>query len=159
MLLVHATNRRPEQSGPYFSTANLAVPRKRFLQIGGFDERFAFAHEDREFCARWIAHGWDARPVHSALVQHSHHFTLASFCQQHFRYGKGAVDYYRIQGDTGPAVPLARRVRFYSALLRHPWDRLKATRAWRISALLALSQGCYAAGYYWTLSAARRRRQ
>ena len=32
----------------YFTTNNLAVPREVFLDIGGFNESFPFAHEDRE---------------------------------------------------------------------------------------------------------------
>jgi|SRR5579871_208242 len=158
MLCVFASGWRSDVATPYFSTDNLAAPRTRFLQVGGFDERFQYSQEDREFCSRWRAHGFDTRLVPAAVIRHSHAFTLRTFCRQHFRYGENAVEYYRIRDCGGPAWPLAERVRFYRSLLRYPWRTLKGRRALRISAMLGLCQACYACGYYSSLLASRNRR-
>ena len=157
LVCVFASGWRSDVSQPYFSTDNLAAPRMRFLEAGGFDERFPYAQEDREFSARWTAHGWEMRSVPAAVIRHSHAFTRRSFCRQHFRYGQNAVEYYRIRNSAGPAWPFAARLRFYSSLLQFPW-RTKTKHALRISAMLALSQACYACGYYWSLLASRSRR-
>ena len=158
MLCVFASGWCSDLSTPYFSTGNLAVPRMRFLQTGGFDERFQYAQEDREFCARWMAHGFEMRSVPAAVIRHSHAFTWRSFFRQHFRYGEGAVEYYQIRNWAGPAWPLAARLRFYSSLLGCPWTTLKSGRAMRVSSILAVSQACYACGYYSSLLAPRNRR-
>lgn len=135
-------------STPYFSTNNLAVPRRQFLDLGGFDERFPYAQEDREFCARWAAQGGEIRGVPEAIVRHSHSFTAHAFCRQHYRYGVSAVYYHRIRNSARVSWPFGLRLRFYSGLLRHPWRELRPFRAARISAILAVSQVCYGCGYY-----------
>ena len=134
MLSVFASGWRSDLSQPYFSTDNLAAPRIRFLEVGGFDERFPYAHEDREFCERWMAHGFEMRSVPAAVTWHSHAFTRRSFCRQHFRYGEGAVEYHQIRNSAGPAWPLATRLRFYFSLVGYPWRTLKVMHALRISA-------------------------
>jgi GT2 family glycosyltransferase len=43
----------------FFTTNNLALPADRFRAIGGFDTTFPLAaSEDREFCDRWLHHGY-----------------------------------------------------------------------------------------------------
>ncbi len=155
MLCAVATRWRSDGKPAYFSTENLVAPRDRFLEIGGFDERFSFAHEDREFCARWLARGFAMRPAPAAVVRHSHNFTARSFCRQHFRFGACAVDYRRIGAGASEVWTMAMRFDFYASLLRYPWKTLKPGRAWRISAILALSQVVYASGYYSALLASR----
>jgi GT2 family glycosyltransferase len=158
MLCVFASGWSSDVATPYFSTDNLAAPRMRFLEVGGFDERFQYSQEDREFCARWRARGFETRSVPTAIIRHSHAFTRRTFCRQHFRYGENAHQYYRIRNIAGPAWPLAARLRFYSSLLRYPWRTLPAGRAFRISAMLGLCQLCYGCGYYLSLLDSRRRR-
>jgi GT2 family glycosyltransferase len=159
LLCVFASSWRSDQTVPYFSTENLAVPRERFLAIGGFDEGFPYAHEDREFAERWTANGFEMRRVPGAVVRHSHAFTAKSFFRQHFRYGEDALVYHRIRNSAGPTWPFIARLRFYLGLLRSPWNTLRATRAIRISSILALAQFCYACGYYSSLWSSRSRRK
>src|SRR6266498_390709 len=40
----------------FFASNNLAVPTRRFLELGGFDPEFTTA-EDRDLCARWLESG------------------------------------------------------------------------------------------------------
>ncbi|MBZ5604543.1 MAG: glycosyltransferase [Acidobacteriia bacterium] len=142
-----ASGWRSDFTTPYFSTNNLTVPRVPFLEAGGFDERFRYAQEDREFCSRWVAQGYRLEAVPGAVVRHSHSFTGRSFCRQHFRYGTNAVEYHRIR-NSQPRWTLGAKARFYSALVRYPWRSLHPWRALRMSGILALSQVCYACGYY-----------
>lgn len=158
MLCTFASRWRSELATPYFSTDNLAVPRMRFLEIGGFDERFRYAQEDREFCARWAARGFRMQPARMAIVRHSHALTGRSFCRQHYRYGESAVEYHEIRETQRPAWPASARLHFYSSLLCHPWKTMAPMPALRMSAMLALSQVCYACGYYRSLPASRDRR-
>ncbi|MGJ5818420.1 glycosyltransferase family 2 protein [Paludibaculum fermentans] len=83
------------QNARFFATDNLAVERERFLALGGLDERFRVASEDREFCERWLAGGGRIVTAEDAVVDHYHSLTFASFCRQHFQYGRGAAQFHR----------------------------------------------------------------
>jgi uncharacterized SAM-binding protein YcdF (DUF218 family) len=48
------------------------------------------AGEDREFCDRWLYHGYKMQYVPDAIILHSHYLTWSSFCKQHLNYGRGA---------------------------------------------------------------------
>lgn len=59
------------EDGGRFWSCNLAVQRKLFTQIGGFDERFPFANsEDAEFRDRIQRHGVPTKFVSNAVVDH-----------------------------------------------------------------------------------------
>lgn len=139
---------RPGHPVPFFTTNNLAMRRESFLSLGGFDDRFPFAHEDRDFAFRWKATGRGMHFVSGAVVTHYHDYTLASFCRQHFRYGQGAADFHRARCKSKEPRPRFEGLRFYSAMLREPWREANGWRAARSSALIALSQALYALGYY-----------
>ncbi len=80
----------------FFASNNMAVPADLFTAIGGFHaDGFRVASEDRELCDRWrhAGHGLSYAP--DAIVAHAHDLAFASFCRQHFRYGRGAMRYHR----------------------------------------------------------------
>jgi len=132
----------------FFTSNNLAVAAKRFLQIGGFDSRFPLAAaEDRDFCARWLKSGARLLPVPEAIVTHAHRLSMWSFLRQHFDYGRGGrmYDSLRRQQNT-PCLPL-QPLCFYTNLIRFPWRTKSGGQAWRGAALLVLSQGANAAGF------------
>jgi GT2 family glycosyltransferase len=138
---------------PLFTTSNLALPRARFREIGGFDERFARAGgEDRELCLRWTRSGGEIRYAPDAIVRHSHRLDLRSFLRQHFTYGRGAARFHQVRGSGPVPEPLS----FYRELVLYPWRVRRRGRA-RMSALLAVSQAANAAGYAWELRPRARR--
>lgn len=52
------------------SGACFAVDRRRFLELGGFDERYFMYFEDADLCRRAKADGWRIRFVPEAVVHH-----------------------------------------------------------------------------------------
>lgn len=52
------------------SGACLAAGRRRFLELGGFDERYFMYFEDADLCRRAQADGWRIRFVPQAVVHH-----------------------------------------------------------------------------------------
>jgi GT2 family glycosyltransferase len=132
----------------FVASNNLALPLRRFLEIGGFDTSFPFAAaEDRDLCDRWREHGFEMRFVPSAVVHHAHRMTLRGFLRQHFTYGRGGVHLQRARGGRGRQGPRFQPARFYVGLLAHPL-RQRGRRAPVVAALTALSQAAYAAGDY-----------
>ncbi len=80
----------------FFTSNNLAAPRKDLMALGGFDEAFrVHASEDRELCSRWLHAGRPLVYNHKALVGHIHPLCLRSFMELYFRHGRGAYHYHR----------------------------------------------------------------
>ena len=155
-------NRDPRRAS-FFTPNNMAVPRERFLELGGFDARTGPTGEDRELCNRWRARGWPMEYVENAAVYHDHPQTLPGFWRQHMAYGRGSLRYHRIrrelagddsQIDTNPSpVPLHKGGRvlpeplpFYIGLLSRPLRERGVVRGLPEAALLAMSQAATAAG-------------
>jgi glycosyltransferase involved in cell wall biosynthesis len=144
---LYAYYNQPGSPEPMFTTSNLALARARFLELGGFDQRFPRAGgEDRELCLRWARAGGEIRYVPDAIVRHAHRLDLRGFLRQHFTYGRGAARFHRLRGS----APVPEPVSFYRELVLYPWRDGRRGRA-RMSALLALSQAANAAGYAWEL--------
>jgi hypothetical protein len=130
----------------YFTTNNLAVPREAFLKIGGFNESFPFAHEDREFGARWADHGLLMAWTPGAGVVHQHELTLLMFLRQHFRYGVGAIDFRAArQAQVRPRVRF-EGLRFHFGLVAAPFTQHREGRSLQLAALLVSAQAVYLAG-------------
>jgi glycosyltransferase involved in cell wall biosynthesis len=127
----------------FVTSNNLAVPRARFLELGGFDERFPLAAaEDRDFSQRWLASGAAIVTADDAVVEHAHELNLPGFVRQHFAYGRGAYIYRSREA-------LGRKrgtLRFYGDLVTQPL-RSKSPRALELGAALAVSQLATVAGY------------
>ncbi len=135
-----------------FSTSNnFAISAKAFHAIGGFDTTFTHAAgEDREFCDRWLHHGYRLVHAPEVLVYHFHSLTLGTFLRQHFKYGRGSFRFHQAER----ARHNLKRVRlqplsFYQHLVKVPFLREAGQQAFMLSGLLLMSQVSTAAGYLW----------
>ena len=81
------------ESASFFCTNNLALSKRKFLEIGGFDDDFKTA-EDRDLCKRWQKHGLRMIFAPEAIIYHAHDLTLYTFAKQHFNYGRGSFQFY-----------------------------------------------------------------
>lgn len=106
----------------FLTTNNLAARAELFWQCGGFDRQFRTS-EDREFCDRWRNRRLAMAYLPEALVVHRHPLTLASFCRQHFQYGRGAARFHRTCA-----------ARHSSRLRDHVGFHLRLPRWWRSAA-------------------------
>jgi cellulose synthase/poly-beta-1,6-N-acetylglucosamine synthase-like glycosyltransferase len=133
------------QGDRLFNSTNIALPAARFLELGGFDESL-LTSEDYDFCHRWQQSGFEMTHVPEALVYHAHVLTFASFCRQHFRYGRGLFRWrLGIARRTGARFR-GERAGFYLHLLRFPLTRGQGSRGWLLALLVALSQAATAGG-------------
>jgi GT2 family glycosyltransferase len=137
-----------ESQGRFFITSNLALPVDSFHRIGGFDVTFPLAAaEDRDLCDRWREAGLAMVYCDDAIVHHAHALGLASFCRQHFNYGRGAFHLHRARARRGEKPLRVEPPNFYRRLVGYPLGRAEGSRAVALSALMALSQGVYVSGY------------
>jgi glycosyltransferase involved in cell wall biosynthesis len=132
----------------FFCSNNLAFPRQKLLQTGGFEEAFPLAAaEDRDICAKWISHG-ELRFASSAIVRHRQILDFVSFTAQHYRYGRGAFQFWSRRRADGYAGNRVASWRFYWKMLRYPFAHTSIPRALAMSTLLVVSQLACAAGYF-----------
>jgi glycosyltransferase involved in cell wall biosynthesis len=160
--LIHQIVYRHYNSDPqrarFLASNNLALRAEDFAEIGGFDPAFRLAAEDREFCDRWL---WSGRPMHyeeNAEVHHAHALTLRAFCEQHFRYGRGAAKYHRTRSERGSGR-LSEHLSFHGDLNNWltPPVAGGVRRQLQVRALLLVWQVATAAGYFWEKLTAGRR--
>ncbi len=124
----------------FLTSNNMALARKAFEDVGGFDESYPLAAgEDREWCRRWRSSGRRIRLVREAEVAHFHHLNLASLWRQHVGYGRGGRHFRDTAGGNDDGA------------FRFPWDHLRLVarplpRRPDVAALLALVQVATAAG-------------
>jgi GT2 family glycosyltransferase len=105
-------------SEPFFTTNNMAVSADRFRELGGFDTSIPSATaEDKEFCDRWRARGYEMASVPDAIVYHAHDLTLRSFLQQHYNYGRGIVFFRLMRRRNMPRRLIPEPPSFYWNLL------------------------------------------
>jgi GT2 family glycosyltransferase len=131
----------------FCASNNLAVPRERFTDLGGFDTNFQFAAgEDRDLCVRWRERGWPLVFAPDVRVSHTPAMTLSSFWSRHFRYGRGARVFHRRRAERGGHRHRVRP-RFYLDLVLFPLRRAPAPRALLLVLLALLSQIATACGY------------
>lgn len=132
----------------FFASNNLAVPRRTFFEVGGFDTSFPFAAaEDRDLCERWCAAGHALRYVDDLVVHHRHEMTLAGFWRQHCTYGRGAAHLLGARKRQARHTRRFQPLRFYVDLLLHPVRHHAGWRTPAVAALTVLSQVAYAAGF------------
>jgi GT2 family glycosyltransferase len=156
--VVYAFYNREPESARFFASNNLAVPAVLFQQLGGFNEQFfRHASEDRELCDRWLHAGHRMTFVAEAIVLHAHDLTLATFCRQHFTYGRGAWAYQLLRARRGSGR-LRDDMKFYAhlpRLVRQPLRRLPPRLALTILPLLGVWQAANAAGFVYQSFRAR----
>ncbi|MFB0545810.1 MAG: glycosyltransferase family 2 protein [Anaerolineae bacterium] len=144
-------NANPAQAR-FFATNNLTVPADRFQAIGGFDAAlFPFASEDRDFCDRWLHHGYRMIYAPEVVVYHAHVLTLRTFLRQHFRYGCGAFRFHkaRVQRDPGFSIVELEFYRKLLGLLRDSLSQVPGRRTLPLAMLLVLWQVANTVGFLW----------
>jgi cellulose synthase/poly-beta-1,6-N-acetylglucosamine synthase-like glycosyltransferase len=131
----------------FFASNNFALSAVRFRELKGFDEKFTTS-EDRDLCARWLAHGMGLTYAPEAVVYHAHHLTLRTLWQQHFGYGRGALRFHRRREayrDGGFKPDPA----FYLKLLQSSAAHARKIRVAQMTGLLLWSQLANAAGFFY----------
>lgn len=136
---------RDPGQGLFFPSDNIAMSRRQFLAIDGFDPSFRWS-EDRDLCDRWSARGWPLVHWPDARVDHARTMALRGFCRQHFEYGQGAWRFHQARRTRGTGS-LSVDGRFYLACFRQPWTTGPTWRAVRLTGLLGIAQVANAAGY------------
>ncbi|MFH0878589.1 MAG: glycosyltransferase family 2 protein [Lentisphaerota bacterium] len=71
-----------------FPTANLAIRKRLFEKIGGFDPTLEFAGEDLDLCSRVYSAGYKILSIPDATVQHIHRTSLRSMTLQAYKFGQ-----------------------------------------------------------------------
>jgi GT2 family glycosyltransferase len=142
-------NADPDQAR-FWTSNNLALPADRFQAIGGFDPTFPVAGgEDREFCDRWLYHGYRVIYAPEVVVHHAHALTPRTFWQQHFRYGRGAFRFHQMRAQRSQGRIRREPLPFYLQLVRYPFSHEPSWRAVRCAALLVMAQVANAGGFFW----------
>lgn len=135
---------------PFFASSNIALPARLFHEVGGFDATFPLAAgEDREFCDRWLHHGYLMIYAPEAVVYHSHVLNLRRFCRQHFNYGRGAFRFHQIHAQRKLERIRLEPLSFYLNLLHYPFRQTDSLSAIILAAILFVSQGVNAAGFFY----------
>jgi len=70
----------------FYPTANLAVRKKTFNSVGGFNESLRYG-EDHELCHKIYNAGYSIKAIDTAVVEHIHRRTLKGLFMQAFGFG------------------------------------------------------------------------
>jgi glycosyltransferase involved in cell wall biosynthesis len=144
-------NVNPDQAR-FFTSNNIALPKDCFRRIGGFDKLFRRAGaEDREFCERWLRHGFRMTYAPEALIYHAHPLRLHSFCRQQFNYGCGAFRFHQLRARLGLQHLKIESLSFYVNMVRYPLSEIWGPKKYLLLALIILSQGANAIGFFWEM--------
>ena len=142
-------NRDPEQA-TFFASNNIAISKKRFQKIGGFDTTYPrAAAEDREFCDRWLQYGNKMIYEPEVNVYHAHKLTLSSYWKQHFFYGRGAFCFHQVRAKRAHREIKVEPISFYLNLLKYPLSQNISQPKLLLSALLFISQVASVVGFLW----------
>lgn len=134
-----------QKIGGFFLANNIAVDRKRFHEIEGFDPTLRFG-EDRDFCYRWGGQKYPFRFVPEALVYHAHFLRLSSFLRCHFHYGKGNFQFLRrCINHRGTPIQLSPPS-WYVSLILSGIKKVNGLRGYCLTFLLIVAQGAYGVG-------------
>lgn len=142
-------NADPNRSS-FFASNNLALSVDRFHALGGFDTTFPLAAaEDREFCDRWLHHGYEMSYAPEVRVYHAHKLTLPTFWRQHFNYGRGAFCFHTARSRREDGRIKVEPLSFYFNLLSYPLSQTSLQQALLLAALFVVSQVANVAGFFW----------
>lgn len=142
-------NAVPEQAH-FFASNNFALPADDFRTMKGFNTSFPrAAGEDREFCQRWLDHGYRMTYAPEVQVYHRHILTLSNFWRQHFNYGRGAFRFHQIRTRDPSGRFQIEPLSFYLNMLSYPFSSGRTTIAFLFSGLLFITQIANASGFLW----------
>ncbi len=134
----------------FFTANNIALSKKCFLAVGGFDQEWRIAAaEDREFCDRWLLSGYQMTYAPEAVIYHAHPMSLTGFWDQQFNYGRGAHFFHRTRNRRNQEPMKFEPLSFYLNLIRYPFLRFKKVKAVSISGLIVLAQAANIVGFFW----------
>jgi glycosyltransferase involved in cell wall biosynthesis len=132
----------------FIASNNLALPRVRFLELGGFDTNFPLAAaEDRELCDRWRSQAGRLLYAPDALVNHFHALTLKTFLIQHFNYGRGAKIFHDVRRQRAERFAAMPKGSFYLPLAKFAFTRDRSPRGFLVAILVGFSQIIMPLGY------------
>jgi N-acetylglucosaminyl-diphospho-decaprenol L-rhamnosyltransferase len=134
-------------------SSNVSVPTGDFLAVGGFDESFNVAAEDREISQRWRSQGRELIYWPDAVAYHQHRTSFGQFLRQHFRYGRGAAHFKRTCEERNASAEY-RDCLFHRTLGRRVWRALAGLSYKQrapVALLLGVWQLAYAAGFAYEL--------
>jgi glycosyltransferase involved in cell wall biosynthesis len=138
-----------DKEASFFASNNFALSKEQFLHIGSFDTTFPLAAgEDREFCDRWLYHGYKMQYLPDAIILHSHYLTWSSFCKQHLNYGRGAFHYHQLRSQRQQEKMKVEPLHFYWDLLTFPWGKFNSFQSISMSVLLLISQVYNVIGFF-----------
>lgn len=92
---------------------NMAVRRDVIDDIGGFDERLPYGHEETELTDRLCEH-YDVWYCPDLVVDHPFADSLGGYLEKQYRHGREAIPYYRIRGEN-----VARQVAKFALVPSH----------------------------------------
>jgi glycosyltransferase involved in cell wall biosynthesis len=125
----------------FFTTNNLALSAEHFDELGGFDTSIpSGTAEDKEFCDRWRARGYEMAWVAGAVVRHAHNLTLWRFLRQHYNYGRGLLHFHLMRRRRGARRFVPEPLSFYVNLVLYPLRNRARRQAWLFVLWLILSQ-------------------
>lgn len=134
----------------FFPSNNIALPKKMFRQINGFDRTFPLpAAEDRDFCKRLLEQNFELIYQPKATVKHFHNLNLRKFWRQHFNYGRGAFHFHNNLEKRASEKSKSEPLDFYLRLLTFPLKEKSELSSLKISILLFISQTANASGYFY----------
>lgn len=92
---------------------NMAVRREVIDDIGGFDERLPYGHEETELVDR-LCERYDVWYCPDLVVDHPFAESLSGYLEKQYRHGREAIPYYRIRNENVP-----RRVARFALVPSH----------------------------------------
>ncbi|WNN91960.1 glycosyltransferase family 2 protein [Gloeocapsopsis dulcis] len=139
------------QQAQFFASNNFALSAELFRTLGGFNTSFPLAAgEDREFCDRWLYHGYQMVYAPEVQIYHAHKLSLRSFWRQHFNYGRGAFCFHQARSQRN-VEQIKVELSFYFNLLTYPLSE-RSPQSALLSFLLLLSQIANISGFFWKYS-------
>ncbi len=138
------------QQPNFFASNNFALPADIFHTLGGFDTKFPLAAgEDREFCDRFLHHGYKMVYVPEVQVYHAHELSLMKFWRQHFNYGCGAFQFHSRRAFRTHDEIKVEPISFYFRLLTYPLKQPLNQPGLLLSLLLFVSQVANITGFFY----------
>jgi cellulose synthase/poly-beta-1,6-N-acetylglucosamine synthase-like glycosyltransferase len=127
---------------PYAQGANMAVRRRAFDAVGGFDEN-ARSGEDADLSFRLAAAGWGMEERPRAEVEHLTRRTLAALVVQLARHGSGAAWLnHRYPGEFAPPAAHQLAARLSATAARALAAAMRGRREAAGAGLVELLGGC-----------------